>query len=370
MVVEVLSWTCLLAASLLVLMLFPPLIRSGFWFVRCCDFPRIQLAGLGFAGLIAILLIGWMGEWRTADVVTLGMFALVVCWQTAHVIRYTPVWRTDVPAYAGADEHELRVMVSNLDFENTRYDAARSVITDMNPDVLLLVELNGRWERALQRVADRFPYRSTEAREDGRGIALWSHLPLRDTEVRFLVDDDRPSVHADVEFVGGQRVRFIGVHPTPPGLPRKDDEGRHDSRIRDAELVIVAREVADAANGSWIVAGDFNDVAWSHTTRLFKRLSGLVDPRIGRGLYNTYHAERPLLRFPIDHLFLSEGFSIAGMERVRMPGSDHFGIVADVTLVKREGTSPEPTQDDREEARGMVKEGMADAENGDDGKDR
>src|SRR5690606_29109292 len=106
---------------------------------------------------------------------------------------------------------------------------------------------------------------------------------------------------------------------------------------------------------------DFNDVAWSHTTRLFKRLSNLRDPRIGRTLLNTYHAQHPLFRYPIDQLFLPEHSQIQTLRRVRLPGSDHFGILAEFAV------SADPVQDaphpsDHEEASEIVAEGAADAQ--------
>ncbi len=85
------------------------------------------------------------------------------------------------------------------------------------------------------------------------------------------------------------------MHPEPP-LPKKDADER------DAELLLVAREVKQRGNPA-LVAGDLNDVAWSHTTRLFQRLSGLLDPRVGRGIYATFHTGHWIVRWPLDHLF-------------------------------------------------------------------
>ena len=79
-----------------------------------------------------------------------------------------------------------------------------------------------------------------------------------------------------------------------------------------------------------IIGGDLNDVAWSRMTRLFLRTSGLLDPRRGRGFYNTFHADRWYMRFPLDHLFHSEHFTVSNIERLGFVGSDHFPILIDL----------------------------------------
>lgn len=284
---------------------------------------------------------------------------LVVLWQGGHVLRYTPMWPQSLET---SDERTLRLIVANIDFKNPFKDTSAFELAQQGADAMLLIEIDQAWLEALQDVRTIFPYRIEEIREEGLGIALWSRLPLRDGEVRFIVSDERPSIHATIITPDDNPIRFIGLHPTPPGLERPDEEGRHHSRIRDAELILAAEKVAEDPDAVWIVAGDFNDVAWSHTTRLFESISGLRDPRVGRGLYSTYHAEYPLLRYPIDHIYLSPGTRIKSLSRFPIPGSDHFAMATSIDTRGAYRAQPEAEPEEKTEAQELIREGEEDAE--------
>ena len=117
--------------------------------------------------------------------------------------------------------------------------------------------------------------------------------------------------------------------------------------------MLVGREIAREAKPV-IVAGDLNDVAWSRTSRLFRRLSGLIDPRIGRGFYNSFHAHHWWLRWPLDHVFYSPDFLLHGLQRLPAFGSDHFPILIDLEYHPRAAAMQEvddADHDDHREAR-------------------
>jgi endonuclease/exonuclease/phosphatase (EEP) superfamily protein YafD len=175
-------------------------------------------------------------------------------------------------------------------------------------------------------------------------------------ELRFLVDDEVPSVRTAIRLRSGVWIDFYGVHPNPP---RPGD----DTGERDAELLLVGKEVKAKARPA-IVAGDLNDVAWSHSTRLFQRISGMLDPRIGRGMYSTFHARYPGLRWALDHVFHTEEFALVALRRLPYFGSDHFPMLIELCHHPAAAAKQEPPEADgadRKEAAAKIAEGREDA---------
>ncbi|MBS9405549.1 endonuclease/exonuclease/phosphatase family protein [Halomonas sp. TRM85114] len=369
MVLKSLLWTVRVLTLLMAVVSVLPMIPSGQWWVRLWDFPRLQLTWALVVPLVLLAVHAWRKRPRTEHAVWLAVLLATGGWQLSHILPFTSLWSTEVPsAEVQPDEGRstLKVMSANVDYTNDRYAELLATVRREDPDVLLLIEVNRAWAEGVASLDQHYAHRVGEVRGEGLGILLWSRIPLLEQEVKHLISDRRPSIFVTLDVPGVGPVRYIGTHPVPPGLRDRishNDETseRRDSRVRDAELMLVARHVENDSDNRWIVTGDFNDVAWSDTTRLFADLTDLKDPRRGRRLLSTYHAERPLWRYPIDHLFVSDGFHLIDLDRVRVPGSDHFAVTATLAVAMKDHGKPEASEKEEEKAQEMVEEGTEDA---------
>lgn len=336
---------------------------SPHWLVRIWDFPRVQIAtAAALSGLVYVLVFfeGDPLEWAF-----LGSIVLCTAWQLRKIFPYTPLARAQVERSEEPREgSSVRLFISNVLMENERHDLVLQAVRENDPDLVLVVEVNGRWERALAPLEERYPFVVKQPQENYYGMILYSRLPLLDPRIDFLVQDDIPSVHTLVELPSGIRIFLHGLHPRPPE-PLSDQ----DSTPRDAELVIVGKAIGGTEDRPTIVAGDLNDVAWSRTTELFLRLSRLLDPRIGRGFYNSYNAKNPLFRYPLDHVFHSSHFRLVKLRRMRPVGSDHFPMLVELSCEPGATESqprPAADADDRREADERLSEQAEAAATGDD----
>lgn len=333
-----------------------PFSRSSAWQIRLFDFPRLQLAILG-ALVFATYVAGW-GWSEPLDWVVLVPLALALGYQAARMVQYSPLYPKEVQASDQDDpDCRLRLVVSNVLMSNRESGKYLQHIEAEDPDLVLAVETDSWWEEHLDgELCEAYPHTLKCPLPNTYGMLLYSRLPLEDPEIRFMVEDEVPSMWLRVRLPSGERIRLICVHPRPP---RPDIQ--QDSAQRDAELLLIAREL-EGDDTPTLVAGDLNDVAWSHTTRLFQRISGMLDPRVGRGLFSTFHAEHVLLRWPLDHIFITEHFRLFEMKRLGYVGSDHFPVLAEFSYEPQgqgEQDALGADTEDRDDADHMIAEGTA-----------
>ena len=341
----------LIYAGIVTVASFINFVRLDYWWIRMWDFPHLQLTVLALLGLVSWAVLSRHAAWPMT-LVPIGLLAAML-YQGWLIYPFTPIHRRQVhpqPANAdqdSTDKNTIKLLVGNVYMDNTETTKFRGLIEQQKPNVVLLLEANERWRQALSAIESDYPNRIMYPLENTYGMLFYTKLPVRHHEVRFLIEDDVPSVYVQLELPSGQLVHFYGVHPIPPSPTE-----HYRSTERDAELLLVGKEAAKRT-GLVIVAGDLNDVAWSHSTRLFQRISGLLDPRVGRGLFNTFHAKYFFIRWPLDHVFVSKHFSLQTIERLPNCGSDHFPIFTVLTCANEQNESeseePQPEHDDLKE---------------------
>lgn len=310
----------MIAATLL------PLIRSDEWWIRIFDFPRIQITLIAATVFIATLIFypPFFSDSSSGLAPKIFLLALAAClaYQCYMMFPYTPLARRQVEQSERAHEEGSRIslLFSNVLMTNREADGLKEIVRRADPDVILLVEADGWWQEEMKEFERTHPHVVHQPQDNTYGMLLYSKLELVEPEIKFLIQDDIPSIHARAKLPSGQEVALYCVHPRPP-FPTEDDR----STERDAEILVVGK-ASKQRDEPAVVFGDLNDVAWSRTNNLFQSVSGLLDPRVGRGFYNTFHARYPFIRFPLDHFFHSNHFRLINFERLPYYGSDHFPV--------------------------------------------
>lgn len=309
---------------LVIIVTLLPLWRTTRWWVRVWDFPRFQVAVVCLALLIALSL---RSSWAPTDWMFVAAVLTAFAWQMSWIWRYLPGAPREVKdTIAGLSSAAgLSLLTTNVLQTNRNADGLLRIIHDADPDVVLAVETDEWWcSKLTGALESRYPHIVRYPLSNGYGLALLSRFELIDPSIRFVVDEAIPSIRTAVRLRAGPTVDLYCVHPRPPAL-------QQDSTERDLELVLLGQEIR-RRNRPAILLGDLNDVAWSPSTFQFARVGGLLDPRRGRGFYNTYPAGMPGLRYPLDYVFATPHFDVSTMQVLPRFGSDHLPLLVKLHL--------------------------------------
>jgi endonuclease/exonuclease/phosphatase (EEP) superfamily protein YafD len=346
MAMEILLWAC---TVVFVVITFLPMVRNDYWTFRILEYPRLQKLILGVLLLsICIALQSYVGN----SFIWLLALILVSCsYLVIKIFPYTFLAPKEMKqVHMSNKDCALKVFTANVLQDNRAYGRLLKQIKQQDPDFIFLVETDSGWEEGMRVLENDYPFGIKCPLDNTYGLLLYSRLPLKETKVLYRVEKDVPSIVTFLQLGCGVWVKIFGLHPKPP-VP---DESQY-STAKDKELMKIAFEVENL-DMPCIVMGDLNDVAWSYVTELFRKISGLLDPRRGRGFYSTFSANHRWMQFPLDYIFCSSHFGLVEMKKLPHNGSDHYAMFIHLYYNEAlEDVQEEPEADTEERREGAEK---------------
>lgn len=331
-----------------------PLIPNQHWFFRSPEFGKVQNTVI--QSILIVLGLVFIPNTIFAYIIIAILIACVIP-QVIQLWKYTPLYPVNqIHKDHAVASKDITVISANVYQFNTDYSKFVHLIHRKHPDIFLTMESNQAWQDALSPLEKDYPYTHFVPLENTYGIHLYSKIEILEVKEHYFIADDIPSIQAKMKTSDGYIFNFFGVHPPPPS-PTEEET----SKERDGELLSVAKVVKDLKEPS-IVVGDFNTVAWSKPSTLFRKTSETIDPRIGRGLISTFHAKYFFLRFPIDQLYHSTDIFVKEIRALENFGSDHLPLYCKFYIDKVNDVQEEQVEEleagDMEEVEEMIQDGI------------
>jgi len=328
---------------------FFPAIGNAHWFFRTADFVRLQ--SLFIQLILMLLFLYFEADYTLFSWVLLAGLFISMGYQLIKVIPYSAIY--PCRKSEATSDGSVSILAGNILQTNTNYQKFIKEINRFDPDVVLTMESNSDWEQGLSEIEKTYPHSIKVPLENLYGMHVYSKMKLENIEVKYQIEDDKPSVFFDFPLKNGHAIFFCCLHPAPPS-PTENKTAKE----RDAELILTGKTIRKTDKPT-VVCGDMNDVVWSRTTRLFKKMTGMIDPRVGRGFFPTYHAAYFFLRFPLDHLFHTKDLYVGKMKRSKNFGSDHFAMYYEIHHKAKKPTpdNPKINGEEKNEIKNLIEEG-------------
>ena len=322
---KILRYTAAVAGSMIIVATALSLAYdSGLWKLQLLNFPRLFFA----LSLLVCMLLFFLSKpdysrWSNRLFLGISIVAIVI---NGYILApYLPlVGKKDLADFdkeTPATGRELNILVCNVKQENTVAGKVLERVQSAVPDVFLAMETNGPWAEQLAPLETTYPHHMRFIRDNTYGMMLFSKFSLSDSETLFLSHPEVPLFRATVTLPAGNAFRLYCTHPVPPA------PSKHPNNTGPQEKEVALKKLAPLVKGETLpvlVAGDLNDVGWSHNMTDFQSASGLSDTRRGRGLYSTFNAQWYFIRWPLDYVFASPNWQVGEIERLEEVGSDHF----------------------------------------------
>lgn len=215
-----------------------------------------------------------------------------------------------------------------------------NIIDSQNPDVILVQEYMANEAITLEAYPYQYVHFKKRKRKKGitssrLGHAIFSKYPLINNGAFDFKGTTNNTLFADV-IKENDTIRLYNLHLSSMGIIasveslQKGDKDRLMNRIKRAfvqqqqqvDLILKHRK---ATNNKVIIAGDFNNTAFSYIYR--KLQNGMKDSYAerGAGLGTTFSFDGYPLR--IDYILADESFEIINFKTEKSNYSDHYSIM-------------------------------------------
>ena len=230
----------------------------------------------------------------------------------------------------------LRLVSANLLYENLDFDRTQQGLVTLDADVLVLCEVTPEMRQHLRRLETSYPHAlDTCAPESVYGMLILSRFPLtlRSTGVG---EDPTPRHIAAELSIGTDTISLIAIHPTNP---------LRFSRAHriPAEFESVA-DLCRTAPPNLVLIGDCNAAGWSSYLRALEGAAGLANDGKMRPSWPIWLP--PLVRLPLDHVWVRGRVTLLRAGLGPRFGSDHLPLVAEIGF-------REQMTDDRDQIKGV-----------------
>jgi len=249
--------------------------------------------------------------------------ALSVIGMVANLASIVP-WYLEKNEWLSADSgHSFKILASNVYLHSKNYESLAKLVDEEQPEILGLFEVDSNWIVALASLRNEYKFRFVYPQDDHQGIALFSKLPITESNVVWFGESATPAIVASIK-AGNEVFELILAHPPPPmsaGL----------AATRNTQLQEIARYVR-ASDKAIVLAGDLNTTMWSPYYNEFVEASGLINARTGYGIGATWVTRSPF-GIPIDHIMVSSPSRVGDFRVHKRIGSDHRPISAHIRIV-------------------------------------
>lgn len=220
-------------------------------------------------------------------------------------------------------DKSTKIMSVNVWSDNNHYSKLINMVERENPDILVLIEINSKWDNNLKELYAKYSHIHSVNRNDNFGIVFLTNYKTIKSETKYYGNNLRtPSIKSKV-VINDKKYNIISTHPVPP-MSAEYYQSRNDT------LLDIAKKEGD--NEKTIIIGDLNNTMWSKNYKDFVKISDFKNTR--QKVDYSWPTIPYLFIFgiPIDHILVPQNTYIVDFKTLDDIGSDHYPILSTIIL--------------------------------------